>query len=163
MNSYRRDNNLGAWVNAIGIRSDEFDRINPNYEKAKLVYPLVTMNPTTEDSIMWWWGQQDFNLGIEQWQGNCTWCWKKAFRKLGAIAKNNPEFFEFPKRMEKQYHDAGPNREGQRFFRGNRCTQDILDMAKDTIPFNPSPVTQPDMFWDATGGCSESCEVFSDG
>ena len=161
-NSYRRDNKLGGWVSAIGIRADEFDRINPNHVKAKLIYPLVTMHPTTENDIMHWWSRQDFNLGIHQFEGNCTWCWKKSFRKLATIAKDNPEHFDFPARMEKLYHDAGPNgRNGQVFFRKMKSTQDVLDMANDTIPFNPSPVTQPDMFWDETGGCSESCEVFS--
>ncbi len=106
--------------------------------------------------------KQEFDLQIEQFQGNCTWCWKKSNRKLGTIAKNNPEVFDFPARMEAKYPDVGPGEAtNNTFFRGNRSTQDILAMAKDTIPFNPSPVTQPDMFWDETGGCSESCEVFS--
>jgi len=164
LKSYMRENHMGDWVNAVGIRSDEVDRINPNHKQHGLVYPLIDMHPTTENDIMHWWSRQDFDLQLKQFQGNCSWCWKKSFRKLTAIAQTEPELFEFPARMEAKYPHKGQTKEmaARTFFRANKTTQEVLAMAKDNIPFNPSPVTQPDMFWDETGGCSESCEVFSE-
>jgi len=146
---------------AIGIRADEFDRVSAKRKEKRLIYPLIDMNPTTENDIMWWWQQQDFNLRINQYEGNCRFCWQKSFRKLATIAKHDPSVFDFPDRMEKTYPNAGMGDGPRTFYRGHRTAQDVLAMAKDVIPFNPSPVTQPDMFWDETGGCSESCEVFS--
>ena len=158
--SYVRDNNLKDYATAIGIRADEIDRVSEDHKKYNLIYPLITMNPTTENDIMWWWQQQEFDLGIHQFEGNCTWCWKKSYRKLATIAKNDPTHFDFPARMERLYADAGTANESQTMFRGQKTAIDVLEMAKDVIPFNPSPVTQPDMFWDSTGGCSESCELY---
>jgi len=49
--SYVRDNDLNDWATAIGIRSDEFDRANPKHKELNIIYPLLTMNPTNEDSV----------------------------------------------------------------------------------------------------------------
>ena len=160
--SYIKSAGLTEYSTAIGIRSDEVDRVSATYIEDNLVYPLITMHPTTNNDIMNWWAKYAFDLNLVEPYGNCVWCWKKSFRKLGTIAQQNPEMFEFPARMESEYALAGHNIDGnkRRLFRKNTSTKDILEMSKDTIPFIPSPVTQPDMFWDETGGCSESCEVF---
>ena len=157
--SWVKENGIQDYKMAIGIRADEIDRVNSDYINLNLVYPLITMNTTTENNIMWWWSQQDFDLGIHQYEGNCRWCYKKTYRKLATIAKADPVAFDFPARMEREYADIGLY-EPRSMFRGNRTTQDVLNMVDSVLPFNPTSTTQPDMFWDETGGCSESCEVY---
>jgi len=149
----------GQW--AIGIRSDEVDRISAAYRENNLIYPLITMHPTTRDDISQWWTANAFDLEVVEPYGNCVWCWKKSFRKLSTIAQQNPQMFEFPARMEAEYGLAGHNIDGnpRTFFRTRMTTQDVLALNHEQ--WSPSTATQPDMFWDETGGCSESCEVFS--
>ncbi len=49
---------------AIGIRADEFDRVNPNYKKMRIVYPLLNMigKPITKPIINLYWKEFDFRL-----------------------------------------------------------------------------------------------------
>lgn len=157
MKSFIRDH-LGwknsEFVTALGIRSDEMDRVNPNYEKLRLWYPLLAEGITKKD-IQKFWKEQPFNLEIPEHLGNCVWCYKKSDRKLLTIAKDSPEWFLVPEYLEKTYPDSGPpQRTRQVFFRHNRKVEDIMELSKQ--PFNEF------VDIDFTDGCAESCEVFSD-
>lgn len=148
---------------AIGIRVDEFDRVNPKFEKMRYVYPLVIkdMLPTTKQIINWYWQGMPFRLKLKGYQGNCKTCWKKSDKKLFTIAKENLSAFDFNIEMELLYgrvgseflkDDTAINRV---FFRGNRSAKDIIEQSKtnqislfDTILFSEK-------------GDGDSCEVFS--
>lgn len=143
-------------LTAIGIRLDEPRRIKENAEKQKVVYPLNHWFPTVKSQINDWWDLQPFNLGLRNYQGNCTWCWKKSTSKLVRIAQETPEFFNFPTRMEKQYSMAGPSGQPQTFFREHRSAQDILAMS---LSLQPGLFSEDN---DEDAGCSESCEAFPD-
>ncbi len=68
------------------------------------------------------WKEQSFDLEIPDYLGNCTWCYKKSDRKLNILAKEYPEVFDFPLRMETEYpYDT------RQIFRGYRTTQQVLD------------------------------------
>lgn len=94
---------------AIGIRVDEIDRIGPKSKEHGCIHPLITLNPTTKAEIRHWWADQDFDLEVPEHLGNCVTCWKKSNRKLMTIAKQEPERFNFFRRMEKQYSTHGAN------------------------------------------------------
>ena len=162
--SYTKSAGIDKHAIAIGIRSDEVDRVSPDYKKKNLVYPLITMNPTRKSDVKWWWQQQAFDLGIFDYQGNCSNCYKKSFRSLCTIMQETPEAFEFTARMEREHGLSGHNEDGTErvFFRGNRSTEDLRILLNDPSfkPQTESNAVQKDMFWDSTGGCSESCEVF---
>jgi hypothetical protein len=146
----------GSYVSAVGIRADEPKRIRADREKAHIVYPLFHWFPTTKPEINDWWEEQPFNLEIKEHQGNCKWCWKKSLRKHALIAFENPEFFEFPARMEEMYGLAGHNEDGTKrvFFRGNLSTKALLQIV-GAGPVHPR-YDDPDL----DSGCSESCEAF---
>lgn len=137
---------------AIGIRIDEFDRMNPNKDKLRIIYPLISkeMQPMTKPMINFWWKQQPFRLNLKGYQGNCITCYKKSDKKLFQIAKENPKAFEFFDRMEKQYGN------GQQIFRKNRTTEMILEEAK-----NWNGTVKDDSENEPTLFDNESCEVFS--
>lgn len=147
----------GTYDTAIGIRADEPNRINPRAAEERIIYPLVDMVPTEKPDINDWWDEQPFRLQLQEHQGNCKTCWKKSRKKLIRIAAENPEYFDFNRRMEQQYGHAGSRYENglpRRFFRGYLLADDIINMAK-VIPIAP---VREDADQDA--GCSESCEAF---
>lgn len=156
----------GEFSTAVGIRADEIDRMSlTQMEKMDVFYPCVDAGVTNED-VRLWWAEQSFNLNIPSHLGNCKWCWKKSLRKLLTIAKDHPEFMEFPARMERDYPLAGgERRDGQprevrRFFRGNKSAEDLLAESKgDFVPFTDEHFLAFDERLDVGGGCGDSCEV----
>lgn len=159
MNAIRSYARVIGWENclhAVGIRADEPNRIRQDAEEQRIVYPLAHWFPTMKPEINDWWDDQPFRLELKDYEGNCTWCWKKHTPKLVRIAKSNPEVFDFPARMEMMYGTSGYNEDGtpRTFFRGNRSAVDILGMASIVEP-------QRGLFdEDVNSGCSESCEAF---
>lgn len=160
------------WI-AIGIRADEMDRVSQNREKLKFVYPLVDAGWAKED-VKQECASWPFDLDLKgEHYGNCTWCWKKSLRKHLTLAKESPEVFDFPRRMEKKYSNIttpnDPNASRQ-MFRGNMTTVDIIEMArtKDFEPYVDIDQTQMfsqanyDVFLDTGSACGESCEIGAD-
>lgn len=160
------------WI-AIGIRSDEMDRVSQNREKLKFVYPLVDAGWTKEDvkaeCISW-----PFDLDLKgEHYGNCTWCWKKSLRKHMTLALESPEVFDFPRRMEEKYsHITAPNdpNMSRQMFRKNMTTVDIIEMARITdfepyVDIDQSQLFSQanyDVFLDTGSACGESCEIGAD-
>jgi hypothetical protein len=152
---------------AVGIRADEIDRMSfAQMEKFGIFYPCIDAKVTIED-VREWWSKQSFNLNIPSHLGNCTWCWKKSLRKLMTIAKDHPEFLEFPARMERDYATAGGNRKDgaerlpRKFFRDGRSAADLIAEAGsvDFRPFSDEHFIPFDEKLDVGSGCGESCEV----
>ena len=171
--------NPGTYDLAIGIRSDEVDRMSVAAKTRRIVYPLISPHPMTKPKINTWWAAQSFRLELAGYQGNCKWCWKKSFRKHFTIISENPEVYDFPRRMEREYGHIGPEflhdpatrraplPDGYRrvFFRGSISTDDLFsEYERKKTTFKPawdeSAVFDPD--FDVGSGCEESCEVFND-
>lgn len=153
---------------AIGIRSDEADRVSERANEHRFIYPLVSAG-VTKGQVISFWKRMPFDLQIKnEAYGNCTWCWKKSMRKLLTLAKHNPEVFDFPLRMEAKYgdymvHDKA-NKDGKRvFFRGYKSAADIIQMGKE-FPYHKEfydirQTTLWDDDLDVGGGCGSSCEI----
>lgn len=143
---------------AIGIRSDEADRINAKAKSMKIIYPLINQN-ITKQKVNFWWSQQKFRLNLKGYQGNCKTCWKKSDKKLFQIAKEKPINFEFMDRMETKY-PLGLNGDLITFFRGNRSASDMIEQSKNhhSIVVDDSKIINYQL--DLLGG--ESCEVWSE-
>ena len=151
---------------AIGIRSDEIDRMSPTAKENGLIYPLCTMTQTTEADIRHWWAKQPFDLDLPTHMGNCVTCWKKSDRKLKTIARHNPEYFDFMDRMEREHPRSGHTGgswQDRVFFRKKRTAQDILLASK--TPFvefvDEMPPLQVGMFddQDIEEDCGSGCEI----
>jgi hypothetical protein len=159
----------GTYSVAVGIRSDETDRISlKSMRDEGVFYPCIDARITKAD-VREWWAAQDFNLNIPEHWGNCVWCWKKSNRKLLTIAKNNPEFFDFPARMEMDYAFSGGDRkdgearEERKMFRGNRTVRDLMDLAKQPFDeFSDEHFVPFDDELDVGGACGDSCEIYAD-
>jgi hypothetical protein len=155
----------GSFHTAIGIRADEMDRVSINALDKGFTYPLVDLG-VRKDDVLAWFRQQPFDLRIQEHWGNCTWCWKKSDRKLFTLAKEAPEIFDFPARMEQRYGEVGYNNGKQQvFFRLGRSTAQVLEAAR----LYDGPLFT-DMNWqpdnrdglDIGSACGESCEIGAD-
>lgn len=145
------------YFTAVGIRSDEADRISKEARKNKIIYPLISNKfiPSTKPEINYYWSKMPFRLDLKSYQGNCKWCWKKSLKKLQKIAYENPEFFEFPKLMENKYGKGEFT-----FFRNNLSANEILEIAHNHKVVDDSRFDGYQLNIDLIGG--ESCEIFAE-
>jgi len=159
--SYCKSMGWRKYYTAIGIRNDEIDRITPNYIKKRILYPLITDNPTNKKQVKEFWSKQPFKLEVPQGLGNCDNCYKMSYKHLIYNAINYPESFNWWRSMVDKYGYT-KHRKGQEnmippfnFYRGNKSVDDIFEMEKLSK-------RQLEMFenYDVPNGCSESCEVF---
>jgi hypothetical protein len=156
INSYLRSIGWSRqdYKTAIGIRIDESRRAG----KEGCIYPLIDTWPMDKQDVNCFWEEQEFNLELQEHQGNCKWCWKKSDKKLLRIAKDNPEYFLVPASLEEQYgrsgplHKKDPTAPPNVFFRKHRSANDVLALAEIV---DAPPVLHDD---DQDAGCSESCE-----
>lgn len=139
---------------AIGIREDEPRRIAENAEEQGVVYPFVHWWPQDKQDVISWWEDQPFDLGIQEREGNCKWCWKKTFSKHAVNIAANPEWYDFPRRMEK-LHGMTNRVNNQVFFRGALSTDELF---KAVAGADPRAIPNEE----ESGGCTESCEAFAD-
>lgn len=184
MNSYLKSIGwkTGTYDTAIGIRSDEIDRVNKHYEKLRIIYPLVNLQPMTKPRINEFWKSQPFRLRLKGYEGNCSWCWKKSLRKHLTLISEKPELYDFPEEMEKLFSYTGPEfrdpkkRKGLKagykrtFFRRNMNTSDLKEIAAqgnftmaddDHIVYPERSLFGMDLD-KSLGGCSEHCEIMHD-
>lgn len=145
---------------AIGIREDEKRRVSKNATENKIVYPLIDWFPSDKIDVNSFWEEMPFTLEIKEHQGNCVWCWKKSIKKHFMLLNENPEWFDFPDKMEHLYSHVRLDGDGQPqyFFRGKKSTQMLkkewsivkIQNAKQYLLFDD----------DENSGCSESCELY---
>jgi hypothetical protein len=147
----------GSYKKALGIRADEPDRLSKTAEKNHIFYPLAEAGVTKAD-VLDFWAKMPFDLGIQEREGNCLWCFKKSERKLCQNIAANPEWFKFPAELERRYahirmpDDSTP--EPRFIFRGGRSTGELMASVPKDMVVNPEQVKAC-----ADDGCSESCEV----
>lgn len=164
-----------TYSTAIGIRIDELDRLREDATQNNIVYPLVDWG-IDKPSINRFWRDMTFRLNLKSWEGNCKTCWKKSDRKLFAIAKDHPEWFDFFAEMEKEYSEYLPETKQHNpvkppyyFFRHHRSVSQILEQAKSThfsYPTDDRDRTVSidqlsfELGLDLPNSCTESCEAY---
>lgn len=157
--AWLKHNKIVDYKMAVGIRIDEERRSAIDAVKNKLFYPFIEQKIDKID-VNDFWEDQPFNLELEDYQGNCKWCWKKSTKKLLRIMQENPEQFDFPERMEQLHGLSGYNEDGTKrvFFRGNVSTKKLKEMRSY---IDDSILSQMTIFDnDENSSCSESCEPF---
>ena len=153
-----------TYKTAIGIRVDELDRMREDAEQNNIIYPLIQWN-IDKPAINRFWRDMSFRLNLKSWEGNCKTCWKKSDRKLFAIVKDHPEWFNFFVKMEKEYSKQPTTH----FFRNYRSVADIFEQAQNMHFSYPKDdrgliqsIDQLSMFTDLdlSDGCTGSCEAY---
>lgn len=159
--SYLKSIGFKKFYTAIGIRADGIDRVNVNFKKKRIVYPLISDVPMNKKMIAQWWLNQPFKLEVSTGLGNCDNCWKMSMKSLIYNAKHYPESFKWWDEMVNKYGWA-KHRKAQinmkppfTFYRGNLMVKDIFELTK---------ISNSQLLLFAENekldGCSESCEAF---
>jgi len=146
---------------AIGIRVDEKRRVSKQANENNIIYPLIDLFPTDKQDVLDWWEDQEFDLEIEEWNGNCKECFKKSFKKIFKQLDEDCEILTFHKRMEELYPQVGNSvrqENGRVFFRGNISAKTLEKMWIEDRKHGIASQVVGGMYED--GGCSESCEVY---
>jgi len=151
--SYIKSLGWEDYKTAIGIRVDEFDRINKHRKELGLIYPFISDKPTTKQEVSYWWDKQDFRLKLKSYNTNCRTCWKKSDKVLAQIYKENPNYFDFNKEMENKYGKGKYT-----FFRNGRSTEQLT---KDLKKINLKPIDKHLDINFQTNLFSESCDIYS--
>ena len=99
----------GTYQTAIGIRSDEPKRLKRNDHWQNKIY-LADFMELDQQGVWDFWKGQPFDLAIEDYQGNCAWCFKKCEKKLKRILKDDPSIFDYPDFLEKKFGTVGKNK-----------------------------------------------------
>lgn len=159
---------------AIGIRSDEVDRVSAKRKEQRILYPLISDRPMTKQKINFWWSQQPFRLELKGYQGNCKACYKKSLVKLYQIAKETPEAFDVFERIENKYSQFTPESRKKlmqargekinvpwRFYRGNKSVQDIKSEATQWSGSVLDDTKDTRFQFDILDYETDACEVFS--
>lgn len=157
MNSYARSIGWapGTYQTAIGIRADEPRRVRREVaERERIIYPLVDIRPVDKADVIARFEDFDWDLRIEEHDGNCRRCYKKSDRKLYRGYREDPASFEFPIRLERLYSNVGPNNVPgpRKMYRGYTSASDLVARFERLGDDYAPPIYE--------GACSESCEVY---
>ncbi len=170
LNHYRKQVGFSKCKTAIGIRVDESRRrgAQSTVQFYNLIYPLLDWFPSDKQDVNTFWEEMKFRLELDEHQGNCKTCWKKSEKKLLLIAIENPEKFDFNKRMEAKYTDVKANRiksdllgehyTPRRFFKGHKSADMIIN---ESHLYDEETLRRAiGLKDDDNSGCSESCEPY---
>lgn len=156
INEYAKSVFGNDYVTALGIRADEIKRLK---RKPEFVYPLAAWSVTTAD-VRDFWSNNDFDLQLKDYEGNCDFCWKKSLRKLLTIAKENPEIPNWWHNMEQRYSMLQvPGRQenaGSFWNRNNTPVSDLVKLSQS--PFVPA--TDPDFKPEPSMDTESPCQCF---
>lgn len=86
-----------GWPNAIGIRSDEPQRVaraRASSNRWDVVLPLADAG-INEADVMGFWSDQEFDLELGQFEGNCDLCFLKSRGKLERIIRDRPDLADW--------------------------------------------------------------------
>lgn len=137
-----------AYTSVIGLRHDEGHRVLRGRARAlvdgiKVAYPLADARIVKAD-VMAFWAAQDFDLGLEPWQGNCDLCFLKGAAIRRRIIRDNPQVADWWAEQERLT--------GGWFDRKNRVAQLVADVAA-----SPTLFDEPDDTPEYDAECGDVC------
>lgn len=96
----------GQYTEVIGLRHDEGYRIlkgiaNAEKHGRRCVYPLARAKVRKAD-VMAFWSAQEFDLGLEPWEGNCDFCFLKGRGIRKRLIRERPSVAAWWAQMEAQ-------------------------------------------------------------
>lgn len=144
----------------LGIRIDEPKRLT---NKKGIKY-LADISDFDKQDILDYWKEMPFDLGIEEWLGNCVFCPKKSSLKLAAAQRDEPEiYFKWLEAIhsDKVRVDSKTGHWSQ-MYRGKQSLESLIATFDGSTGHEIKARLRGTKSTD-TGSCSESCEVFSCG
>ena len=158
------------FIRAIGIRSDELDRVSPNYKLNGIYYPMAFDWRVTKPHINKFWAEKESRLNLKGWEGNCMWCYKKNHRKHARMIIDSPEIYDVPRELERKYKHikAKDGQYERKMFRQAKGATDKLGLSVDElfeycanlIPWSVDDSEQYQSQDDLFSGCGTDCAPF---
>lgn len=147
--------NFETW---LGIRADEPNRLSP---KQGIRY-LAEISDFEKIDVLQWWKSQEFDLGIDEWNGNCVFCMKKSDLKLAAAQRDNPgAYFDFIEMIHGDSVRVGERTgDASQMYRKKRSLEQLIAAFDGLTGGEIKERIRGAKMLDS-GSCSESCEVFS--
>jgi len=156
------------WCLALGIRTDEIDRISDKYKENNTFYPPFE-NGIDSRLRNKFWSQEQIKLNIKGYEGNCEFCFEKSKRKRMTISVENPDKLIWWNEMERKYslvpiegkdqYNEMVKSGGAYFGRMNESIEKIIEDAKK--PFSKATdeyIYENDLF-DFESDCGNNCVI----
>lgn len=136
-------------------------KLEKKIDSTNITY-LAELSDFEKDDVLDWWSEQEFDLGIDEWNGNCVFCIKKSELKLAAAQRDNAEhYIEFLEMLDgddvRTGYKAGSK---DSMYRKKRSLQQVVAMFDGSTGSEIKSRIRGAKMTD-TGSCSESCEVFN--
>ncbi len=148
-------NNYETW---LGIRSDEPKRLS----KKKGIRYLAEISDFDKQDVLDFWAGMSFDLGIDEWLGNCVFCPKKSNLKLAAAQRDEPERYHEWLDMLKGDSVRVDDRTGHitKMYRGKQSLESLIATFDGATGAEIKSRIRGAKRLNS-GSCSESCEVFN--
>ena len=152
-----------SYVTWLGIRADEPRRLTA-IGKSEFVRYMAEISDAEKCDVMSFWASMPFDLEIDEWLGNCVFCFKKSDLKLAAAQRDEPGLYA----SWLQMIDGAPERVEQSKFRRSRHVMYRKRMRLEQVIAQFDGATGEEIKarirgakMTYSGACSESCEVFN--
>lgn len=97
-----------SWIQAIGLRFDEPNRIARINKKKDRYFTICPLNDfrITKSDVLKFWSEQLFDLQIPEYLGNCDCCFLKGIKKLKRIERESPSLLDWWIKIENKSNGA---------------------------------------------------------
>ena len=161
---------LNNYSIAVGIRIDEIDRVSKNYNNNNIFYPLIE-NKIDFNCRNRFWKNQNIQIGIPAFKGNCDLCFEKSNRKLMTILADEPLIGDFWQDMidiygnieidgKDAYNELMRANNKMTFYRGYKDVPDLIKMSKKPFRKATDEYIYENTLFDFEGACGSGCSVF---
>ena len=134
-----------------------------NYYAKEKIHNMAEISESDKHDVLSFWSKMPFDLGVDEWLGNCVFCPKKSNLKLAAAQRDEPEIYhDFLEALnDNSVRIDGKTGVKEQMYRGKKLLQQVVAMfdgsTGDEIKSRIRGAKMTD-----TNSCSESCEVFND-
>ena len=150
----------GNYETWIGIRADEPKRLGGVGKKKSLRY-MAEVTDAEKQDVLNYWSKMPFDLNIDEWLGNCVFCFKKSNLKLAAAQRDEPELYIKWLEMVQSAPDRNKrdSQNSMHMYRGKRTLPELIATFDGSTGKEIKARIRGSKMID-TNSCSESCEVF---
>jgi len=155
---------------AVGLRTDEMDRVRKDYKTNNVFYPLIDLGISKKERNKFW-NDQPIKISIEAYKGNCDLCFAKSNRKLITIIKEEPKLADWwnlmiekyshiKKETSPSYNQLMEENNGMTFYRGYKTIKDLVKMSSQPFAKATDEYIYENDLFDSEDDCGSGCSVF---
>jgi len=155
---------------AVGLRTDEMDRVRKDYKTNNVFYPLMDHKISKKERNKFW-NEQPIKISIEAYKGNCDLCFAKSNRKLITIIKEEPKLADWwnlmiekyshiKKETSPSYNQLMEENNGMTFYRGYKTIKDLVKMSSQPFAKATDEYIYENDLFDSEDDCGSGCSVF---